>query len=1449
MYNLESSSDENDSKKIGEEEAKEEKDGGVPSLSGRRDSVFVRDDEEEMDEYEKALNEYKISQYSFENIDPKNDSGLLSRLFFYWGYRIIQLARLTRLSLSNLGILTNNHTSTKYSKDIYQVWENYKHKKNALIKTVIRVNIFSITLIIIGSLLSCVINIYSLDLFNKFLNNYTLKIEEGNTDKEIEKIENLINISLLYLGSKLFLVFLERKLIEYQNEIGYRAGLQLDCLAYRKILNTSLTNEDNSTIADIVNYIQVDSFKLTTALIASPNVITIPFLIIGYSYMLFQYFKKSFLMGFCTLIIFVIINFCFQKQLKDTQDIHHKHKDETMKLIIDTFNHIKCIKVNGWDEEYLVKIQEAKEREIRSLGIRAIYSTFNQSCLWCAPVVISTVTIGLAQYFSGTLGIGNVFTCLRVFSKIDEPIRGLPGMLSNFFLTFVSLKRIEKYLNQDEYDQSYVVTNDKETKDQDIMIKIENGSFTWGKSLNINAIKNKSEDSTKQSRCIDGRAKSTHFSNKRKGNDEELGMHLLYSNDMDDANDSNNKSFTGENKSNDMNFEVVNYSENAPILTDINLTIKAGEFICIIGETGSGKTSLLECLLGSMIKVNNDTKIVMNGSISYVGQVPWISNDTLKNNVIFHFPFNKERYDKVIELCKLKQDLEALIGGDSTEIGENGINISGGQKSRISLARGIYSEKDIYIFDEPTSALDVRVGLSIIKKGIAGFLQGKTRILVTKSIEYAAFSDRVIYMKDGQITWEGKFEEIHQQPFAKSYHINQRNTQFGIESKAKLKLRLSTNPLDNTINSQRYSLAPDLQPKNEQIDVSTNEEEDLLTRKVFSKEKDLLSDGVFGKEKKNPNEQSVIYRTTKDEELKYGSIQKSVLKKALFYLGGFKLLLLLGFVVVQWQLSKSGGALWMIYWEDHQSPEYNLEYFIVYASLGVAGAIFVYIKSRFVSASVGVSSKNLHLDMVYHLVHAPLNNFHDITPKGQIINRLSRDINTIEDNFFQTYSSLVAFATSFAYGIIMCSFYQPFCLALLPMLGLTGAILANFYLNCSRDLVRLEGIARSPVLNTVNETCLGSNTIRAHKFNDVYINLFYKRLDELFKVRMCIIGTFQWFSLVLDLLSFSLEVFLIVFSLAFMKYYNSRLEVVALLLNYSTTLQDTISSFLFDISSFQNTLISMERCLKYSEIVKEAPFHMENDKNLKHWPEKGEIKFNKLTVRYRPGTKIRLNEISLTIRGGEKVGIVGRTGSGKSTIAFSIGRLVEALSGSIVIDGVDIKTVGLKKLRNSLNIISQDVSLLEGTLRYNIDPLGKYTDAEIKKAMQRLNFWYICEQSKEGLDQVVAESGMNFSMSEKQLIFATRALLNRKKILILDEFTSNLDYKMEDLTNRVLFEQFKDSTIIVIAHRIKTVMKCDKVLVLEQGRVKEFDDPKVLKNKKDSLFYKLYEKSFLDVGN
>ena len=1368
-------------------------------------------DDEDQEEYDENLD--KIEDYSFGDSDPKGDSGFFGSLFFYWGYQIIRLASLTQLNLSNLGTVNKKHSVSHYSKRIFDNWAIYKGKNHGLIKTVIKSNQRSLIIVVFLSVVSCCLNLYEVNLFNSFLSTYRKEVSDAA--KEIEKIQILIIISTKYLVIKLVMILLNRKLIEYQNTSGYKAGIQLDALVFDKILKTNLTDENHSTISDIVNYIQIDSLKLTTTLLSSPNVITIPFLIIGYSYMLFTYFGFSFLIGFSTLVIFLFINFSFQNKYKVALNQLRMNKDKTLKMVLDTLNHIKSIKINGWEEEFLERIRDTKETEAKSLMRRNFFANINQSILWCAPVAISTVTIGFAQYFNKGIDIGDVFTCLKIFAQIEEPIRGLTGMLGSFYITFVSLTRIEQFLLQENYNDSYIIRNDEETKDQGILIKIENGSFSWGKNINVEVRKESFVGSRTQSYQSEIALTHPLAINDSSINDPELGNKLLYG---------NSESFDA----NDNNYVVCDYVEKAPVIKNINLTILNNEFICILGETGSGKSSVLEAILGNMKSTNPDSSIIINGSISYISQVPWISNNTVKQNIVFNYPFDEERYNQVVKICKLEEDFDALVGGDSTEIGENGINISGGQKSRISLARGLYADKDIYIFDEPTAAIDAKVGLSIIKKGLSTFLIGKTRILVTQTVEYAAFADRILYMKGGEIIWEGNFEEFSNQSFSRKFNLNERKTQMVLETSEKVKTRNSVLFDSNTIcRVSTLNTSLDCRPTLFNVNETTTNNNDIISAQSSNVESET------------------IIRTTQDEELLRGKIQKSMLKEASNYLGGYRLLFLLALIVIEWQLTKNGASFWIFYWGDHQSPSYNYEYFIVYASFGIVGGIFTFMKNKVTTASVGRTTKNLHLDMIYHLIRAPLPSFHDITPKGQIINRLSLDIITIEEYFYQSYSSMITFLTAFIYGVIMCSIYQPFCLLLIPLLGIIGSVLTKFYLNCSLDLTRLESNTRSPILNIVNETCLGSSTIRSHNYNEIYRDLFYKKIDDVFKVRLAIIGTFQWYGLILDFLSFFLEIFLIFFSLSFMDNYRYNLDIIALLLSYSTSLQSTLSKFLIDISSFESTMIAMERCLKYASLPKESASKKYNDFQLRQWPSKGRIAFRQFTMQYRPHGKKLLDNISFEIKPGEKVGIVGRTGSGKSTITLSLGRIVEATSGTIYIDGIDIKNVGLKKLRNSLTIISQDLSLFEGTLRYNIDPLMKHSDKEIKKAMKKVNCLYLCEQSNNGLDQIVTENGMNYSMSEKQLIFATRALLNKTKVLILDEFTSSLDYKSEELVYKVLIENFKNSTIIIIAHRIKTIMNCDKVLVLNNGKVSEFDSPIVLKNKKSSLFYKLCQKSYI----
>jgi ATP-binding cassette subfamily C (CFTR/MRP) protein 1 len=418
--------------------------------------------------------------------------------------------------------------------------------------------------------------------------------------------------------------------------------------------------------------------------------------------------------------------------------------------------------------------------------------------------------------------------------------------------------------------------------------------------------------------------------------------------------------------------------------------------------------------------------------------------------------------------------------------------------------------------------------------------------------------------------------------------------------------------------------------------------------------------------------------------------------------------------------------------------------------------------------------------------------------------------------------------------------YQPFILVLLPVFLFVCWKIGRFYMNCSRELTRIEGMLNSPVLNLINETLPGNTTIRAYNFEDKYVDNFYSKTDRHFKVEFYLNGISQWYLLTLNFLSFVFLAFIVVLTLAHKEKFSAK--IIGLLLTYSIVLQEDIIEFLSAFANFENTMTKMERCLSYTHLPSERPQEINLDALMK-WPTAGRIEFVHFSAQYRPGTEIVLKNLNFVVAGGEHIGVVGRTGSGKSTLALVLFRILEPLQGKILIDGIDIGIIGLRKLRRSLTIIPQDSTVMNGTLRYNIDPVRRFGDEEIVAVLRKIGFNYIVDNNPSGLDQLISENGNNLSIGEKQLICITRAILRKSKIIVMDEATASIDYKTEEIIQHAIAELLKTSTVITIAHRIKTIVNSDKIIVLDNGSVVEFDSPKNLLNNKNSLFYSFYSKS------
>ena len=785
--------------------------------------------------------------------------------------------------------------------------------------------------------------------------------------------------------------------------------------------------------------------------------------------------------------------------------------------------------------------------------------------------------------------------------------------------------------------------------------------------------------------------------------------------------------------------------------------------------------------------------IYINGKIGYVSQIPWIQNETIKNNILFFKEYEDEKYEKVLEKCQLKYDLDILEGGDNTEIGEKGVNLSGGQKVRISLARAVYSNPDIYLLDDPISALDANIGKKIMNDLIINYLKNKTRIIVTHALQYLQYMDRIIYMKNGRIEWSGSFQEILNQEFF-----------------------ISMKKLSKLNESKKESKKKEKEKNDKKIKTSSGKE---------------------------------IVKIIKEEDQEIGSVKISVYINYSKYMGGIFYLFAIFLVGCIMQTNLGGGDLWLAYWSSPENQDISKNdqkskwvFFYVYCGLSVSSVIFCLIYTSLMAFGHLRLSRYLHKDMILHLVKAPINLFHDTIPRGQIYNRLTKDLDTCLFNYYSlkgTIDCLLRCISSF----ILCAIYDIYSLFYMPFIFIFGYIITKFFLRGSRPLTRIEAISRSPILNTLSETLPGFASIKAFGVERNYLEKYYKKINDCFNINICIRGVNMWLQEMFKILSIFYLVYLVVRTC--MNEDSQTAQSVGIMFTYSVILQDNLGWCFACFAFTENNMICMERCKKYTEIKGEKPSYIKgkDDKLEKeNWPQKGEVKFENYSVKYRPNTEIVLKNLNFKIDSGEKIGIVGRTGSGKSTICLCLFRILEPFEGTIYIDNEDITKIGLDLLRKNITIIPQDPCLMEGTLKYNIDPFNIVEDKEIISILKKIGFEY-SESDEIILNRKIEQSGTNLSVGEKQLICICRAILRKTKIIVMDEATANIDMNTEEKIQKALEYALNNSTVITVAHRIKKIINYDKILVLNNGEIIEFDTPKNLIDNEKSLFYQLYSKS------
>ena len=555
------------------------------------------------------------------------------------------------------------------------------------------------------------------------------------------------------------------------------------------------------------------------------------------------------------------------------------------------------------------------------------------------------------------------------------------------------------------------------------------------------------------------------------------------------------------------------------------------------------------------------------------------------------------------------------------------------------------------------------------------------------------------------------------------------------------------------------------------------------------------------------------------------------------------------FIMAMWQANKGGSDLWLAFWsrpenqvESQNNTDSKWIFYGVYCALSLFSVFFIFLRIFMLTRGIVRLGRYLHKDMIIKLVRAPINLFHEIIPRGQIFNRLSKDLDSLNMSVFTVGDTLVCFLASVG-SFILCGIYDPISLLYMPIILILGFFITKFYLIGSRPLTRLEAISRSPILNTINETIPGYASIKAFNKENNYLDKFYSKINDCFNINICLRGIKMWLQEMFKTLSIFYLIYLVLNTC--LKEDETTAQSIGITFTYSIVLQENLGWSFSIGADLENIMISLERCLQYTKIKSEAPsiIRPKDDELIKNnWPSKGTIKFENYSVKYRPNTEIVLKKLNFEIGSNEKVGVVGRTGSGKSTICLCLFRILEPLEGTIYIDNEDITKIGLDILRKNLTIIPQDPCLMEGSLRYNIDPFDLKEDEEIISILKKIGFEYT-ETDEQILNRKIEQGGSNLSVGEKQLICIARAILRKTKIVVMDEATANIDMKTEEKIQKALQYVLNDSTVITVAHRIKTIIDYDKILVLDNGKIIEFDTPQNLLKQEKSLFYELYSKS------
>ncbi|XP_076687192.1 ATP-binding cassette sub-family C member 5-like isoform X2 [Andrena cerasifolii] len=1184
-------------------------------------------------------------------------------------------------------------------------------------------------------------------------------------------------------------------------------------LLYNKIIR--LNSLGNRSTGEITNLFTNDSQRLFDVVIYGPMIISGPIIVTcGVVYILWV-FSPLALLGTFAFLVFYPVQYLISRVVGYFRSKTVVIADRRVKLMNEILECIKLIKMCSWEKYFSRRLLSIRKKEEHWLHKTVYFQSLAISLMSAVPVISAIITF-LAHLSSGSnLTTAQAFPVITFFGNMLRlALTSLKDSTRHFVDARIALRRFKVFpfvsLLNSQFRSSFMFL-------QVALVNIAESHITLNRLQNILLL----EEYT----C--------HIS-KPIVKSQALGIAngtFVYESSTPRAkkskNPSDEKKKASSNAKDKIELEKLNepskQTQYVELLNDIKFQAAKGELVGICGQVGSGKSSLLLAALGQLKMIQGH--ISREGSCAYVSQQAWIVNATLKENILFGNQFDAKRYYQALTVCNLKEDVNMLPGGDETEIGERGINLSGGQKQRIALARALYANRDIYFLDDPLSAVDVHVGSYIFKNLILGALKDKCVLFVTHQVQFLKHCGRIYLMNSGKIVEEGTHDELME--------INKEYTAM-----------VNSALLTTEDGEQRNSSAVT------QIE-SRNSSDDLKKPSAACNSGDNYENGEASR-KLHGGGASL----TTEEKVETGTVKSYTYHTYIKAAGGYLVAVIVFFTLFLNVGSSAFSSWWLATWikagggnttdpatnetivseNINDNPDFAY-YQQIYAACIGAILLTSLFRGLVITYTTISASTKLHNKVFKKMIESTLT-FFETTPSGRIQNIFSRDVDEVDNYIPISVEGMVQniFTCSFAI-IFICSIIPWFGLPLIA-LGFLFFCVSRVFRVAMRDFKRMESTARSPVLSFVTTTVHGLNTIHAFQKKRAFTNKF----EELFDLNnLCLYlcqSAMRWSAVRLDSLaiaSSSITAFLVI-----ALRHQIPPALAGLAMAYATQMTGVFQYTVRLMAETETRFISVERISYYLRTLhKEGATEKATINPANEWPTNGKLEFHKVQLRYRKELPPVLNNISFVINAGEHIGIVGRTGAGKSSLIVALFRLVQISAGNIKIDNVDIAKVKLELLRSKLSIIPQDPVLFSGTVRSNVDPFKQYDDSVIWSALEKTQLKEKVKAMPGQLDASVEVGGSNLSVGERQLLCLTRALLRNTKMMILDEATAAVDPETEVAVQSTIQNEFSDCTVLTIAHRLKTVVSCDRIMVMKDGQIIEFDTPSTLLSNSNSEFSRM----------